>query len=122
MFIKRIDSFDNDSGEADLIVTDGIHELLCYCCPFENESEIMPNIKLIESFLCENIMRVDDKEYLIVKHKSFYSYHLQGQVLDINKHIVCIGKIIINLDRPLPKDIKNGDFIEFDVLRLDSYI
>lgn len=122
MFIKRIDSFDNYSGEADLIVSDGTYELLCYCGLFQNESEMMPNLKIIESFLCENIIRVENKEYLIIKQKEYYSYHLQGKVLDADNHIVCIRNIIIKLDAPIPRDIRNQEFIGFDVVRLDCYI
>ena len=122
MFIKKIDSFDNYSGEADLIISDGIYELLCYCSIYQNELKAMSRINEIESFLCDNILRVETKEYLIIKQKEFYSYHLQGKVLDVDKHIVCIGSIMIKLDTPLPGDIKNQEFIEFDVVRLDCSI
>lgn len=122
MFIKRIDSFDEDSGEAYLIVSDGTYDVMCYCSLFQNKSQIIPEIKQIETFFCDGIMRAYDENFLIAKKKDYFSYHLQGKVLDVDKRIVSVGNIIINLDMPLPKDIKNNEFIEFDVLRLDCYI
>ena len=121
MFVKKIYNFDEDSGEADLIVSDGIYDVICFCSLFQYELQVMPKIKEIESFMCDRIMRVNDKNYLIDK-KSYYSYHLQGRVLDIDKCIVSIGNIIVKLDKQMPKDIKNYEFIEFDVVRLDCYV
>ena len=122
MFVKRIYSFDEDSGEADLIVSDGAYEMICFCSLFQSELEIMPQIKEIETFMCDGIMRIDSENYLIDKKTDYYSYHLQGKVLDVDKNIVSVGNIIIKLDKPIPKDIKNYEFIEFDVLRLDCYV
>lgn len=122
MFIKSVYSFDEDSGEADLIVSDGSYDVICFCSIFQNELQIMPKIKGIETFMCDGIMRSDDENYLIDKKIDYYSYHLQGKVLDVDKRIVSVGNIILKLDKPIPKDIKNYEFIEFDVLRLDCSI
>ena len=122
MFIKSIYSFDEDSGEVDLIVSDGSYDVICFCSIFQNELQIMPKIKEIETFMCDGIMRINDENYLIDKKIDYYSYHLQGKVLDVDKRIVSVGNIILKLDKPIPKDIKNYEFIEFDVLRLDCSI
>ena len=63
MFIKRIYSFDEDSGEADLIVSDGIYDVLCFCSLFQNELKIMSKIKEVETFMCDDIMRVVDENH-----------------------------------------------------------
>lgn len=122
MFIKSIYSFDEDSGEADLIVSDGLYDVICFCSIFQNKLQIIPKIKEIETFMCDGIMRIDDENYLVEKKIDYYSYHLQGKVLDVDKRIVYVGNIILKLDKPIPKDIKNYEFIEFDVLRLDCSI
>ena len=121
MYIKKIHSFDEDSGEADLIISDGVYDVLCFCPLFQNGLQTMLKIIEIETYMCDIIMRVDAENYLINK-KADYSYHLQGKVLDADKHIVAVGNIAIKLDKPIPKDIKNYEFVEFDVLRLDCYI
>lgn len=122
MFIKSIYSFDEDSGEADLIVSDRSYDIICFCSIFQNELQIMPKIKEIETFMCDGIKRIDDENYLIDKKIDYYSYRLQGKVLDVDKRIVSVGNIILKLDKPIPKDIKNYEFIQFDVLRLDCSI
>lgn len=123
MFIKKINHIDYDSGEADIIVSDGEYELLCYCALIQES--ILKNIcdiNEIESFLCANIRRIDTSSYLVQKNNGYYSYHLQGAVISSSERIVCIGDIFIKLDIPLPKDICNHEFIEFDVVRLDCSI
>lgn len=122
MFIERIYDFDDFSCEADLIVSDGTYQLICYCFDFQKGSTTMPKIKEIDSFMCKNIMRVYTDKYLIIKKKDYYSYHLQGKVLDVEKKLICIGNIIIHLDAQIPRDINIQEFVEFDVVRLDCFI
>lgn len=120
MFVKSVADRDSFSGECDLIVSDGSFELLCYC----HNSDLSHNaqVKEIESFLCDNIMRSLSEEYLTIKTEGYYSYHLQGKVITCNVPTICIGMINIKLDAPLPKDIKEGEFIVCDVLRLDAWL
>lgn len=122
MFIKCIYDFDDFSGEADLIVSDGTYQLICYCSDFQKGFKTIPEVKEIDSFMCENIMRVYTDKYLIIKEKEYYSYHLQGKVLDVEKKLIRVGNIIINLDAQIPYDINIQDFVEFDVARLDCRI
>lgn len=37
MFVKKIVQFDEDALEAVVIVSDGVHELMCYAQPFEKK-------------------------------------------------------------------------------------
>lgn len=122
MFIKKIYDFDEDSGEAYLIVSDGTYDILCFCALYQNELQMLPAIEEVRTFLCDSIIKSDVEKYLIVKKNDYYSYHLQGKVLDIDKNIVSVGDIIIKLDTPIPKDIKNSEYIEFNVFRLDCSI
>ena len=117
MFIKQIIDRDELSGETDVIISDGNYELLCYCA--QSNSPTPSKIKEIETFLSEKIMIACNNNYLINKTDSYYSYHLQGKVLECNPPVIAIGKIHIILDTPLPKDIKQHDFIEFFVQRID---
>ena len=117
MFVKEIAEYDEFSGECTLVVTDGDYDLLCYC--YNGTQPNNMQLKKVESFLCENIMRSLSNEYMIQKTDCYFSYHLQGKVINCVIPEICIGDIIIKLDTPLPKDIKECEFIEFDVLRLD---
>lgn len=121
MFIKRVYSFDEDSGEAGLLVSDGSYDVICFCSLFQNKLQTMPKIIEIETFMCDGIMRINNEDYIIDNRKD-YSYHLQGKVLDVDKNIVSVGNIVLKLDKSIPKDIKKYEFIEFDVLRLDCHV
>ena len=121
MFIKQIKSFDKDSNEADIIVSDGTFDLTCYCHP-SDLYKAGTEVKLITSLFTKNIMRAENEEFSIFKLKDFYAYHLQGKIMDLTKSNVCIGNLEITIDGSIPNDIKSGEFIEFDVLRLDCCI
>lgn len=120
MFVKEIKDYDKFSNEADIIISDGQYDLLCYCYPTEIPQK-GERVKAVTSFLATDMMRVKDKIFSIKKMKEYYSYHLQGEVIEMTPKIR-IGNIIICLDNTLPKDIKEGEYIEFLVERLDCNI
>lgn len=121
MFIKQVKSFDKFSDEADIVVTDGKFELMCYCHP-SIQYPIGTEVKDITSFLAKNIMRAECNDCLILKLEDYYAYHLQGKIIDLINKVVLIGGIQIILDMSIPNDIKLGEYIEFDVLRLNCEI
>lgn len=121
MFLKQIKEFDCNSGEADVIVTDGTYELICYYHPAENIALGTP-VKEILSLFSEGIMRVDNKDYLVSKESDYYSYYLHGKVIDKQTPKIGIGELTIKLDKPLAKDIEEGEFVELRVSRLDCVL
>jgi len=121
MYIKEFKDFDSDSGEADVIVTDGLHELMCYCHPINN-TKVGTIVEKVSTLFAENIMRVDSQKYLIKKESEHYAYLLQGKVLSCDEPLIGIGELIVELDKPLPKDIKQGEFVELEVYRLDCVV
>lgn len=118
MFLKEIKEFDKHSGEADVVVSDGQYEVICYCHPFEN-NKIGSKITEINTLFAYEIMRIKDKRFYIQKIDDYYSYYFYGKVVNANRALISIGGIIIRLDNDLSKDIKEGEFIEFKVKRLD---
>ena len=118
MFVKEIKDYDILSNEADIIISDGKYELLCYCFQTEMLKKGQA-IKAVKSFFAKNIMRLEANEFLIKKLEGYYSYHLQGEVVDSKIPKIRIGNLIISLDAPLPKDIKEKEYVEFSVDRLE---
>lgn len=115
MFVKKIVQFDEDALEAVVIVSDGVHELMCYAQPFDKKDKFT-----LLAFMCSNIYRVEDHRFKVEKtSNSYFSYKLQGEVLDMTKGIVKIGQLILSGVDYIPKDICNGEFIVFDVSRID---
>lgn len=121
MFVKEIKDIDKNSGEADVLVSDGRYEVMCYCHPLENKKQ-GAKVSEISTLFAEDIMRIDDAEYSVRKEAGHYSYYLQGKVIGTQKPLISIGKIIIRLDKPMAKDIKQGEFVQFKVERLNCTI
>ena len=53
-----------------------------------------------------------------MRKDGYYAYKLQGKLVDIKKRLMIIGKIVIELEDNIPKDIKN-EFVELNVMRID---
>ncbi len=118
MIIKEIIEYDEAAQEADILVTDGQHEILCYAHPFINQDI---NKFMLEAFMTENVIKVEDKKDVSINKidKGYYAYKICGRIIDIDKRLVSIGNIVIKIEDIIPKDIINNDFIEFSVLRVD---
>ena len=127
MIIKEVLTYDGDNY-AQFIVSDGTYDLLCVCTPVTlpsgfNEPKKGMDISEIVAFAPDgmNVKRIRDdknKVYMIKKGKNPLNYHLQSKVIDKEIGLVRIGNLIIETDE-LPEDVVNGDFIEFEVDRLD---
>ena len=118
MKIKKIISFDNETKEADILISDGDFELIVYAHPLSNLENIQ-NFVIIP-FLTKNVIKSEKKEFAIIKDdKSFYSYHITGKIKSKSKGIITIGNIRINEFTDFPGDLKDGDFINFNCLRFD---
>jgi hypothetical protein len=124
MYIKEV--LDPEYGgfpfivEADLIVTDGTHELLCYFYDLNKEVKKGAKVQYISTLEADPIMRAATKEYAIKKDKnSHYGFSLQGELVNVNERIMKIGDLEIEFDGNLYKGAAKGDFIRFNVNRLD---
>ena len=116
MFIKKIIDYDRSAGEADVLISDGRYEILCYAHPFENKNK---RFSLV-SFMAKGVKRIEAREFKAEKSTNgYYSYNMQGEITDIEERIVKVGDIFIELEDVIPKDIKTHDFIEFSVARID---
>lgn len=103
--------------EADILVKNDNHELLCYCT---SNVDGLKDITL-HTFLSKNIVKSEVNNGKIVKLENYYAYKLNCKVINCDKQLVALGEIKIYLDSPLPGDIKNDDFVEFEVMRLDVF-
>ena len=116
MFVKKIVDYDRSAGEADVLISDGRYEILCYAHPFENKNK---RFSLI-SFMAKGVKHIEAREFKAEKSTNgYYCYNMQGEIADIEKRIVKVGDIFFALEDVIPKDVKTHDFIEFSVVRID---
>ncbi|TQR39814.1 hypothetical protein C7Y47_01960 [Lysinibacillus sphaericus] len=121
MKIKKINWISQEALEAEVVVTDGELEIMCFAQPLNylEESE------LIEPIYClnvSNLVKAEKSEYSIEKLDDYFAYRLIGKLIDKQYEKVKLGELLLELDNNLlPGDINEGDFISFCCQRLDIY-
>ncbi len=121
MYISNIQSFDVSDNEADIIVSDGSYQILCYVFPVRS-LKIGQSVKGIYCYACSSTIKAKDCLCDIIKLPDFYAYSLTGQILSKSHNTVMIGNITIHLDTPFHNDMKDGDYVSFRVQRLDAQL
>jgi len=119
MFVKTIKSFDEASREADVYVSDGVYELLCFVHPV-GAIQICQNVISVSALFCSEPYRAEKEQFTLQKQTGYYASAVTGKVLSRGENLVCVGEIRIKLDTPLPKDIANGEYVFFTADRFDA--
>lgn len=121
MYICDVKHRSNQDKEADILVTDGEYQLLCYAQPFSLE-ECQTEVAALYAFGCENIVKSKNCAVNIVKQTDYYAYELSAEVLSKVERTVKLGQLVLHLDAALPGDIPNGDYVTFRLQRIDAII
>lgn len=124
MRVKKLHWISVAGKEAELLITDGKNE----CLAFSQPCDIALGAKIngcLHALDVEDFKRASDKltpETIIRIPEWGYFYHYcVATVVDVEKNIVSIGKIIIELDFDIPAWTKAGDLVEFNCARLDIW-
>ncbi len=132
MEIKHI--LEYDYNYAEYMVTDGKYDVICMCMsvPLENNTEPKTGMKVgkIYTFSINNpiVLKISDSNqcYIQKDPRDHFEYKLCGIVVDSIKAIIRVFDFVIDLINDYPNGfdamIKNGDYIEFCVDRLDCEI
>lgn len=119
MYLKSISWSDKENLIADVTISDNKDEIVCFCHPCNKSI----GEKIDDDLYCLNITNFtinDADEEIIIKNNEYYSYLLKGIL--VNNKKIKINGFKINLDDyDLPKDINVGNYIKFDVARIDLY-
>ena len=118
MYIQDVLRFDKSGKEAELIVSDGAYEVLCYACPIDAVKAGM-TISGLSGFSCTNVVRAIEQHYAVSKLPPYFAYSITGKLISKQKGIVQVGNLKISLDAYIPNDLSDGEYVSFDVLRLD---
>ena len=119
MKVKQINWIDKESKEAEVLLSNGIYDLICFAHPFLNS--IGEKLTSILVSFEDKIFVSQKKNFLIEKNGSDnFSYFIRGKVIDAKNNIVEIGDIKIELTE-LPSDLDNNDFVEGVIERIDLY-
>lgn len=106
---------DSEHYEYFLTLNDGMFRL--NCCT--HRGEFLPGTEFdneISAYGLENIYKIASNKPFISVHESSGKQHIHAKVIDTLERIVQVGAYKIwLLENVIPKDILDGDFIEFDV-------
>jgi len=119
--VRKITMISKSSLEAEVIITDGFNELICFSQP----CNFSVNQKLIEPVYCynnKNVVRSFSEEYDTEKLEEKFSYKLVGKLTDKKNYLVNIGDLALQLEvGSLPKDILENEYVSFYCQRIDIY-
>ena len=118
MYIADILYFRKEDSEAEVSISDGCYTVTCYAYPC-HAVQIGQTVSTLYGFGCTDIIRSDEAGYAVKKLPAYYAYRFVAKVVDNENRIVRIGDLFICLDHWIPKDIMNGEYIDFTVARLD---
>ena len=110
--MSSIKHWRNQDKEADILVTDGEYQLLCYAQPF-SWKEYQTEVAALYAFGCGNIVKS-------AKQMDYYAYELSAEVLSKVERTVKLGQLVLHLDAALPGDVQNGDYVTFRLQRIDA--
>lgn len=118
--IKKINWISQEVSEAEVIVTDGELEIMCFAQPLNylEENELLEPIYCLD---VSDLVKAELSEYRIEKLDDNFSYSFLGQLIDKRDEKVKVGGLLLELDYNIPGDINEGDFISFNCQRLDIY-
>ena len=94
------------------------YEILCYAYPTDTV-RIGTAVGGLSGFSCENVVRTVRQHCAVSKLPSYFAYHMTGKVLSKKEGLVCVGGLKIRLDESIPNDISDGEYVSFEVQRLD---
>ncbi|MCY9672526.1 hypothetical protein M5W63_08355 [Bacillus pumilus] len=118
--IRKINWISQEASEAEVIVTDGELEIMCFAQPLNYHE----GNELLEPIYCldvSDLVKAELSEFGIEKLDDHFSYSFLGQLIDKRDEKVRVGGLLLELDYNIPGDINEGDFISFNCKRLDIY-
>lgn len=134
MYIKKI--LEYNYNYANYMVSDGVNELKCLCLsvPLPDNMEPKEGMEVLKIYAFTvnkleimKVLKEKDKKYYISKTPLIgFDYKIRARIVDCKKAIVEVFNFIISLEfeyeNGFSEDFINGDFIEFEVDRLDCEI
>ena len=121
VIVSKINIISKNSLEAEVTITDGINELVCFSQP----CNFKLNQILVEPAYCFNnkyVVRSTSNKYSIEKLKEPLAYNLVVKIIDKKNCLIQIGQIILQLEEhSIPKDILENEYISCYCQRIDIY-
>lgn len=119
--VKEIIWISKEILEAEVIVTDGRFEILCFSHPCRKKKgeELTEPLHALDT---DRIVRLEVPSLYVKKLNKPFDYLIQGKLIDKSSGIIELGDIVIEIGRhAVPGDLKNDEYISCVCDRLDIY-
>lgn len=121
MIVSKIDWIYQPILEAEVTVTDGFREILCFCHPCNYIIGDELNLNLQAEFV-KNVFVSKSEDFLIEQQENRWSYFIRAKVIDLTNNILEVFGFKIEIEEySLPGDTKKGDMVEFLTGRMNIY-
>lgn len=119
IIVKDITWIDEESREADVLLSDKEYFVECFCSDCSlSVGDVF--FDMIHGFNVTRIYRSFEKKSEVVRKNGIY--HLKGQLIDKKNLTLRIGEFSFDLSEGnVPNDIKENEFVEVNLSRLDIY-
>lgn len=121
MVIKDISWIDYSSKEAVVTVSDGTYDIVCFShpCSYAVGQTVTEPLECLD---VDNIVISDCEKFEAVKAEEYFTYQLNGKLINKTAGLVQLGEIVIQVDeRLIPGDLDNSAYVSFTVSRLDLW-
>jgi hypothetical protein len=117
--VVSLEWLSEEAGEAALTITDGRISVIAFCHP----CRVGVGEALKQPLLALDVSRMErarqDDEPSLSRTSTAWGYEGIAKILSHQDHLVSVGALKIELDQPLPGDLKEGEAIHFTCARLD---
>ncbi|GAA0694846.1 hypothetical protein [Clostridium cadaveris] len=119
--ITKINWLSKEALEAEVTVSDGRFELVCFSQPFNYALNDTVKTSLY-CYAVSNVIREQNDEFKVEKLYESFAYILTGKLINKKDSVVEIGDVIVEIEKSdLPGDIEEGNYISFNCKRIDIY-
>lgn len=121
MRITKIEWMSKDALEARLNLYDGLFNIFAFAQPFKGkEGELSYQSMVVLNPI--EIKKIEKQSYSFSNQNDFWSYQIEGRLINKAKGIVKVGNFELELDvNTIPNDISEDEFLTFYCERLDFY-
>ncbi|HDN26450.1 MAG TPA: hypothetical protein ENG03_05035 [Thioploca sp.] len=118
MKVFQIEWISKDSEEALVFIGDDEYECTAFChpCCLQVGNHLKNPLLAYDTKM---IVQETDKRLSIKRQSNSLAHELIAKVTDVNSSLIKIGSIFIELDIPLPSDIRENEIVSLTCSRLD---
>lgn len=121
IWVKGVELIGGDpEGGAEVWLTDGTFVCCCFAWPYYGKIGDVYDDGPI-TWLMTGDVELSDVDFPILKHLGNWEHFVVGKLVDRQKELIQVGEFLFDMEDTIPKDIQEGEYVEFKADRPDIY-